>query len=284
MITSQAIEKRISVRNFLKKELDQETKADLKLFLKTIQQGPLGSSLRLELLESDILKDNGLKKLGTYGTITGTRDFLAGAVKQSQFDLEDFGYAMEKAILYATTLDLGTCWIGANFNKTQFTQALVLKDNEIIPAITPIGLPAVRKNWFDLLVHISAKSRNRKEMKELFFDTTFEKELILPKNDPGYHGLNMVRLAPSAVNLQPWRIIWNKQAKIFHLFLERKKGYKKTIEMMGKVDLQRIDMGIAMAHLEVGLNEKGVTGKWKKVESPVEKISEEREYIISYFI
>ncbi len=54
-------------------------------------------------------KDNeALKGLGTYGFIRGATAFIVGAIKHSEYNLEDFGYIMEKNILYATDLGIGT--------------------------------------------------------------------------------------------------------------------------------------------------------------------------------
>ena len=64
--------------------------------------------------------------------------------------------------------------------------------------------------------------------------------------------LESVRLAPSASNKQPWRMI--RQDGAFHFFLDRDKAYSA---MMPLVDLQRIDMGIAMCHFQLAAAEAG---------------------------
>ena len=86
----------------------------------------------------------------------------------------------------------------------------------------------------------------------------------------------MVRLAPSAVNKQPWRLILD--GKKVHFFLKRTMGF----ESMFKMDLQRIDMGIAMCHFELAANEVGVDGKWKVKEPDVGSLPEAMEYIVSW--
>ena len=52
----------------------------------------------------------------------------------------------------------------------------------------------------------------------------------------------MVRLAPSAVNKQPWRVV--ADSKGFHFYLQRSKGFNRE----GRPDMQQVDMGIALCH------------------------------------
>lgn len=52
----------------------------------------------------------------------------------------------------------------------------------------------------------------------------------------------MARLAPSAVNKQPWRIVVADNKA--HFYLKRSKGFGHE----GKLDMQMIDMGIALCH------------------------------------
>ncbi|MBN1836136.1 MAG: hypothetical protein JW820_09825, partial [Spirochaetales bacterium] len=64
--------------------------------------------------------------------------------------------------------------------------------------------------------------------------------------------LESLRLAPSASNRQPWRGLLSGTQRLgreLHLFLCRTPGYRQA----GAIDLQRMDMGIAMAHFQLGL-------------------------------
>ena len=84
------------------------------------------------------------------------------------------------------------------------------------------------------------------------------KPLILMEDDQLFSPIEMVRLAPSASNKQPWRIV--KSGTGLHFFLSRTPGYGGYAKA---VDMQRIDMGIAMAHFELGCKETGFEGGWK---------------------
>ena len=61
----------------------------------------------------------------------------------------------------------------------------------------------------------------------------------------------MVRLAPSAVNKQPWRAV--VCGSTVHFYEKRSKGF---ITAQGW-DVQKIDMGIALCHFVCGLEERG---------------------------
>lgn len=86
----------------------------------------------------------------------------------------------------------------------------------------------------------------------------------------------MLRLAPSASNKQPWRVLVDNEK--FHFYLARNKGYGEALGY----DVQKIDIGIAMCHFELTMQELGFKGKWK--EDNPKKDKEFCEYIITFII
>jgi nitroreductase len=64
----------------------------------------------------------------------------------------------------------------------------------------------------------------------------------------------MTRIAPSAVNYQPWRIL--RDVNGYHFYLARKPGYN---EKRG-IEIQKIDIGIAFSHFVLAAKEKGLKG------------------------
>ena len=70
-------------------------------------------------------------------------------------------------------------------------------------------------------------------------------EEIITGNAEADQFIEAVRIAPSAVNLQPWLIGKNGNRYDFYL-----RHPKSMMEKMIK-DMRRIDMGIAMAHLYI---------------------------------
>jgi hypothetical protein len=74
--------------------------------------------------------------------------------------------------------------------------------------------------------------------------------------------LEMVRLAPSASNKQPWRVI--RKGQRWHFYLRRSQGYRKrNHSLFGVADMQRLDIGIAMSHFEMTGIELGLKGNWE---------------------
>ena len=86
--------------------------------------------------------------------------------------------------------------------------------------------------------------------------------------------IEMVRWAPSAVNKQPWRIVVSDRG--FHFYEKRDKGYFS--EKTG--DLQKIDVGIALCHFMMGLEEQKKNAA-VVVSDPGIHIPENVEYIAS---
>jgi hypothetical protein len=90
--------------------------------------------------------------------------------------------------------------------------------------------------------------------------------------------LECVRLAPYAMNKQPWRVGRGKgEISVFHFYLMRPPGYEKSIK---DVKLQNVDMGIALCHFEVSAKELGLNGSWE-VQNPQIK-TENWEYVASW--
>jgi len=226
--------------------------------------GLFGSNLRFKLATAAPNDTDSLKGLGTYGFIKGASAFIIGAVAPSEKNLEDYGYAMEKIILHATGLGLGTCWLGGSFDRSRFAQKINCKPDERVPAVAALGHKADKRRLFDKTVRLIARSTKRKAFQELFFDRDFGRPLAPDQCGPFALPLDMVRLGPSASNKQPWRIIRDADPNVFHLFLERTKNYyENNRRMFGLMDIQRIDMGIAMCHFDMACKDADIPGAWK---------------------
>jgi hypothetical protein len=198
------------------------------------------------------------KKLGTYGVIKNASLFLVGTIKNSSLAMEDYGYCKEKIILQATALGLGTCWLGGTFQSSNFAQAVDLQRDEILPTVTPIGYPALEKRFAEKVIRLSAGSDHRRAWSDIFFAGNFSTPLTQLMAGIYMEALENIRIAPSASNKQPWRILCDNTKNLFHFYLERSLQYK----MMGIAHLQDVDLGIAMSHFDLTLQELGVKGKW----------------------
>jgi len=272
---TQIIRQRSSQRSYSGEPLSALHRTKIGVMLNKIGGGPFGNQMRFTLVSVHDNNPGKPVRLGTYGFINGATDFIIGAVRPAPNVYEDFGYLLEKIILHLTDWNLGTCWLGGTFAKGDFAEAIDLRPDEIIPAVTPVGLPATRRTLRDRIVRLAAGSVHRKTWTELFFDRTFTQPLTQQSAGEFTEALEMVRLAPSASNRQPWRIL--KTDDHFHFFLKRNKGYNAAFQ----ADLQKVDLGIAICHFDLAVREIHLSGRWTR-QNPELSLPEEWIYIASW--
>jgi len=278
---TEIIERRFSCRTYDPRPIDPEIRDELSKALEESSTGPLGGAVRLELVAADKEDLAALKGLGTYGLIKGASGFIVCAVDRDENGMEDCGYLLEKAILFATDRGFGTCWLGGTFNKSGFSRKIALKETEMIPAVVSVGYAADRRRWFDSYIRRRAGSDSRFAWDTLFFDGTFGMPLLADKAGAFAAPLEMVRLGPSASNRQPWRLIRDESR--WHFYLQRTKGYgKRNMDLFKLADLQRVDMGIAMCHFELTAREAGLSGEWLRAEPDIEKPDSLTEYVVTW--
>lgn len=241
------IKKRISVRTYSSPPEKEKLDA-LARFIEDGKGNPFGAEVRISLLESEFTPH-----LGTYGFIRGAKAFLAGCVKKGGHDLEGFGFEFERTILFATSLGLGTCWVGGLFTRSAFSDALKPQD-EYLPAISPVGYAAPKRSVIERAVAAGARGRTRKDFSELFFDGQWGKPLGAQATLMTC--LEMVRLAPSASNKQPWRAV--RTGRGVHFYMKPDKAYAGNT-LLG-YSIQRIDMGIAASHFYLAAKGSGLRG------------------------
>jgi hypothetical protein len=269
------IKSRTSIRTYKEDKLSDEIKLKLINYAKDIK-GPFDPKFRFEIIDGiDTIEKTG-GKIGTYGVIKGAKSYIAGIVENGEYSIEQLGYTFEKLMLYATSLDIGTCWLGGTFTRSGFEKMANLKDNELMPAVTPIGYIENKKRMLDRVMRTMAGSNNRKEWSDIFFNKSFDNPLIEQEAEKYLTALEMVRIGPSASNKQPWRIV--KDNDTFHFYLRHDKGYGKALGL----DIQKIDIGIAMCHFEMTLNELGVNGSWVVDKPKNIEYTIDTEYIVSW--
>ncbi len=257
----ETIQKRVSCRTYDGRPVDGKAKQKLCEFLRSNTRGPFGNPLRFDLIDLTEAERAELKSLGTYGVIKGASLYIAGVVARGQRAMEDFGFGMERNILFATSLGLGTCWLGGTLNRAGFARKIGLLADEFMPAVSPVGAPADKRSLTDRAFRFMAKSDKRKPWQELFFDEQPGNPLMKENAGACSQALEAVRVGPSASNRQPWRVIRDGSGMVFHFFLQRTAGYDK---MTGEIRLQEVDMGIALCHFELAAAELGVAGSWQQ--------------------
>lgn len=279
---SQLIRQRYSCRTYQKRPLVDQDLIMLESITQRVQAGPRGNQTRFQILPASEYGPGNLPRLGTYGFIKNPAAFIIGAITDNPGALEDCGYSMELLILKATELEIGSCWLGGTFTKNRVAHLMDLQPGESIPAVTSLGYPSDRKAWIDRVSRNYAGSDHRLPWEELFFKNNWEEPLQKDKAGAFLDPLQLVRLAPSASNKQPWRLL--RDGSKWHFFLKRTPNYLTSVFDfgLGMADLQLIDMGIAMAHFDLGLEEAGLPGEWVYADPLLDRPEGPQEYIISW--
>jgi len=154
------------------------------------------------------------------GRITGCRAVAAvvASLGEPHSRLHS-GILGEALCLEAVAMGLGCCWVSGSYKKKQLQ--LSLAPDETLMALIALGVPAVEN---------TPDTRKRKPLEKLC------------QGDPALwpeevrRAAEMVQLAPSAMNMQPWRMALEHDC----LRLEAP-------------DRSQLDVGIALIHAEAAL-------------------------------
>jgi nitroreductase len=276
------IYQRFSCRTYSEEPISDEKRIKLHEFMRMLEPGPFGNIPDFHLIAAKQGDSQALKDLGTYGFIQGATGFIIGTCNSGNKELEDFGYQMEKIILFATSLNLGTCWLGGSFTRSTFAKKINAPKDTIIPAVTSIGEMIDSEQARKGLIRRQINADKRLPWENLFFMDNFDHPLTQEIAQEWTEPLEMVRIGPSASNKQPWRIV--QAGNNFHFFLQRTRGYRESAltRFLGVADIQHLDMGIAMCHFEQSLKELGLPGKWILKDPNILNKDELTEYIVTW--
>ncbi len=151
------------------------------------------------------------------------------------------GISGEAFVLEAVSLGLGTCWV-ASFKNGGIN--VPLDANEKVLAVTPLGVPA----------DPAMRERKRKKLADICAPDPMDWPLW------AYNAAECVRMAPSAMNMQPWRISFA--------------GRTLQLQRTGLGGM--LDMGIALLHLSLGVQDKAHDIIWGEGREIATLIAEDR--------
>ena len=140
--------------------------------------------------------------------------------------------------------------LAASLSRAAFEKAMAVKEGAVMPVASPVGYPAEKKSIRESLMRKGLKADDLKPFDRLFFEDDFNHPL--PQANPWAKALEMARWAPSAANGQPWRAVVDGDSVHSH---EAKRMKESPPE-----DLQKVDVGVALAHFDMTLEEEGVKG------------------------
>lgn len=269
---AETIQERHSVRTYEERPLLPQDRAAIMDCMDQLDN-PFGVSVHKYIIDKKFHSDG--EKLGTYGVIKGAGTFLGISIPKTELAPLAAGYEFENLILYATHLGLGTVWLAATFDREGFVAAMDIPKDELFPAISPIGYSATKRSLTETLMRSTMKSSARKPWEELFYQEDFH--TLLTKAEAGAYAqpLEMVRLAPSAKNVQPWRI--RKAGNTYHFYVSYKPGLSE-----GEKLIKRVDLGIALSHFHQTALAQGLSGTFESVPQEGVTLPDTTHYILSW--
>lgn len=219
----EAIFQRISRRQYLPVAIDPQ-KVDI--LLSIIEKYNRESGLSMQFVENGGDAFNGLNK--SYGMFGGVRSIIVLKGDKDDVNLEEkLGYWGEYIVLEATRMQLGTCWVGASFDKK--SSVFDIAGNEKRICVIPVGSVPSEKTAKERFIRRMSHGKTRPP--EYFYTAH--------TTPPAWFmdGIKAVQVAPSAVNRQKYRFSY-KNGEV--------KAFSEDASQFGMVDL-----GIAKAHFEI---------------------------------
>lgn len=203
------IYKRKSVRKYTAETLDGQTLEKIESFLPTVT--PLYPHIKTEMR---ILPREQVHCFFKWMP----KHALALYSEETDGHLENAGFILQQAELYLQALGLGVCWLGLAKQKTTTTNLDGLK----FVILLGFGYP-------DEEQFRTAKDFKRKPLFEI--------------SDSSDTRLECARLAPSSMNSQPWYFVHDNET--VHTYCSK----TGLLRMVALGNFNRIDMGIALAHI-----------------------------------
>jgi len=226
MDLKEIIYKRKSVRKYKPIKVDEQTLAKILEFCKNIK--PLFPDIKVK---TEITEKQNVRCILPWKTEQVITIFSQNKTGY----LENVGFMFQQVDLYLQSIGLGSCWLGMGSLKN-YTQ-----DGEYeFVIMLAFGIPD------EPITRESVIEFKRKSLEEI--------------SDKLDDRLECARLAPSAINSQPWYFV--HEGEVIHAY-QKDNVFKRLI--LSKKN--QIDMGIALAHIYL---ENENTFEFFKVENPKE--------------
>lgn len=202
-------------------------------------KSPFGGEVAVKLHRFDL---KGKMKPSTYGSVEGAAWYILVGIADTPESYLSAGFRMEQVVLKIVDMGLGTNFMTDTFKSGVFTEAAHFPSATPLHVIMPVGVPADKERLVEKLTHMALKSRSRKPFEETFGN--------VPEDSPFRIPLEMMRLAPSAYNKQPWRAQVDGNTVWFYQVPS---------------DDSLIGMGNGLANFYLALKQSGKDGKFSSV-------------------
>ena len=233
------ISRRKSVRTYDGRPLSPEDRAYVQALMNEVDN-PFDVRVRLHLLDAA----ESHEKLSTYGIIRDARTYIGADCAWSEF-------------------------------AAGFAKAMHIPGSAWFPVVLPIGYAAARPSTAERAMRRLTKADERELWRDLFTQDSFQVQLSEEVAGAYALPLEMLRLAPSAANGQPWRVV--KCGDHFHFYETHKASLGQE-----QVRLRQIDLGIGICHFHLTAQALGLRGHFAHAPLSGVRIPEDTFYHISW--
>jgi len=251
-----AIQLRVSVRRFLNKPLSREILDQISKIIASVQTLSADNLFQAPLYHV-LPGDNLTRTLGAYSNIVNPPHYLAPYIIGDDHPLVDLGYRIEQIVLHLTSIGLGTCFLGTISRQERVRQIINIPENSVIGAFLCIGWPASSGvgHFLNRMLHRSTGAQNKHPLEKIFFWEDFSHPSIPPDWLEKY--IEAARLAPSAVNTQPWRLLWRDDWLFLYVLCNNPRYGPRN------QDYRLYDGGICMANVSLSLSASSISSHWE---------------------
>ena len=232
-----AMPSRISVRNYKTKKLSKNDNDYLNKKLEYVNS--LNMGVKAYLINQDN-EDIFTGIIGSYGKINNAPSYfmlVGDTLNENNYAL--VGYLGEYLVLEAQAENICTCWVGGTFKKSKLPREVILNSNEKLFCLISVGYKDDTKTDFAKKIMKS----NRKPVNKLVLNH----ENLLKVPEYIQKSIEYARIAPSAINRQPWKFrVYENEIDIL---LD-----KGIIRIDKLIETKKLDLGIALFHVAVVLN------------------------------
>lgn len=197
-MTLEELRRRHSVRTYSPQEIPADVRNHLKAEITDIRSHEAGLEFQIFFDDPDPLC--GFSK--SYGFFKGVRNYVACVVDNQYPDvLERAGYFAQQFVMYAQSLGISTCYVGATFSSKDVKATL--RAGWELPFIVVFGYAEESKPRLIDRIIKGTTHRTTKEAVDFLSGSPDEKKRLLETLPWLHEGLEGLACAPSAYNKRP---------------------------------------------------------------------------------
>lgn len=262
-----AIYRRKSTRKYSEEPLSDEKLEDIKEEISSVDALFQDPEVSIEMRDREDIDDFLSGLIGGYGKIEAPH-YLIAFTENAEGHLENLGYILEKIVLEATRREIATCWMGSHFDKEALKDGFEFEGEMEPRVLVAFGKPEEGKD----ALREGPEEASRNVISKIVLDGLEE------LSEEWREIIDAARMAPSAMNSQPWRFEVDEDR--IHQYIKVGEGIMNKLgNAFGNLgELNRIDAGIALRHIQVEADNLSKELDFRRLEG---KEKEDFSYIIS---